>query len=78
MFLYTTNTLYNHTITGCLSDEVVTEDSSVLCYITMNLTAFIKCVRVTTPVPQYGGSFTKSPDLYPNVTNISHFKDELD
>lgn len=29
-------------------------------------------------VPQYGGSFTNSPDLYSNGANISQFKDELD
>jgi len=49
MFRCTTNTLYNHTVTGSFSNEVVTEVSIVLCYITMNLTAFIKCVKTTTP-----------------------------
>jgi hypothetical protein len=36
-------------MTGSDSDEVVTEVSSVLCYITTNLTAFIKCVKDKTP-----------------------------
>jgi len=74
MFRYTTNTLYDRIITGSVSDEVVTEVSSVSCYITMNLTVW-KPQRLL--CPQYGGSFTNSPDVYSKGA-ISHFKDELD
>ena len=50
MFCYTTNTLYNHNITSCVSNDVLTEVSSLLCYITMNLVALIQCVKSTKPV----------------------------
>lgn len=62
-------------ITGSVSDEVVTEVSSVLtCYITMKLTVW-KPQRLL--CPQYGGWFTNPPNLYSNGA-ISHFKDGLD
>jgi hypothetical protein len=50
VYSYTTDTLYNHKSTGSVSDYVLMKVSIVLCYITMNLAAIMKCVKPTTTV----------------------------